>query len=205
MMMLLTGILFRTSFRNVVERENCISVVTVTLPCSGDPVGTASGWSWRRGERRESVRRCLASLPYRLSLTWCVIRVVDLIVLKFLKNGECIFGVDLKKRGKIVVNNISWSHSVISRIVVRGRQEAVVQCLWRVELSGQRERERERERNCTFIATFFIFLYRGSTCPFHSASSLTRPHPGIQSGRTAKPTITFNWISIFHLNKPFTS
>ena len=26
---------------------------------------------------------------------------------QFLKNGECIFGVDLKKRGKIVVNEIS--------------------------------------------------------------------------------------------------
>ena len=43
MMRLLTGVLFRTSFRNVVERENCISVVTVTLPCSGDPVRRASG------------------------------------------------------------------------------------------------------------------------------------------------------------------
>ena len=40
---LLNDILFRTSFRNVVEKESCISAVTATLPCSGDPVGTASG------------------------------------------------------------------------------------------------------------------------------------------------------------------
>ena len=63
----INDILFRTSSRNVVEKESCISKETVTPPSSRDPVGPGSGWSWRRGERRESVRRCPASLPYRLA------------------------------------------------------------------------------------------------------------------------------------------
>ena len=40
---ILKDILFRTSFRNVVEKESCISKETATLPCSRDPVVPESG------------------------------------------------------------------------------------------------------------------------------------------------------------------
>ena len=77
-------------------------------PLQQGPCGAGEWLIMEKGREEGVCKKMPCESPIQVSFYFlCSCELEVSLCLQFLKNGECIFGVDLKKRGKIVVNEIS--------------------------------------------------------------------------------------------------